>query len=136
MPTKKPSPFNPHPSSLIPLYLWHGARPRILDQPPEQAGRLVCLLFAREGECCLLPIAWHEELPDPLQSVPWHQPQPLASGTLPPETMRYLEAILLGDGWQLTGRLLLQFTGREAVADFQQYINHLLNTHPQESQWS
>lgn len=120
------------PFSLVPLYQWRGARPRVLDLPPEQSGWLACLLLAREGDCCLLPLAWYEEQPDPWRDVPWHEPQPLAAGALEQDMARLLEAMLLGDGWQLRGRLILDFTGCRAVANFREQIDMMLGKRPGE----
>src|SRR5690606_41117261 len=107
-------------------------RPRVLDLPPEQSGWLVCLLLAREGDCCLLPLAWYEEQPDPWQDVPWHEPQPLAVDVLEKDMAHMLETILVGDGWQLRGRLILDFTGCEAVANFREQIDAMLGMRQQE----
>ena len=124
--------FHWQPSSLVPLYHWRGVPPPVLDLHPEQVGWLVCLLFAREGDCCLLPLAWYSEQPDPWRDVPWHEPQPLAAGTVERGLVHTLQTMLLGDGWQLRGRMVLDFTGYEAVTNFGEQIDVVLGPHGEE----
>ena len=110
--------LNFRPSAAIAVYRWRGARPPLLDLDAYQTGTLLCLVFTREGDCSLLPLAWRNEQPDPYDDDPFRPPYPISENALDVETMAQAKAELEGDGWQVSGRLDLHFTGRHTDARF------------------
>ncbi len=119
---KKPfhnSAFRLQPCALIPVYHWRGARPWLLDLEPEQSGWLIGLCLHREGDICLLPLAWQinnleeeNQDPSPYPHPQWHtaaHDQNAISLTL---------ANMQRDDWQVQGHLTVHFSGRETRPDF------------------
>lgn len=119
--------YRPQQTSFVPLWQWRGARPRLLDLDENQAGSLLCLLLVRDGDCCLLPLAWRYEQVaveprDPLQPT-----LPFAQAAIDGEAMRLAQSSLEQDGWRVSGRLDLHFHGLEATAHFWRQIETFLS---------
>lgn len=117
-----PSSLNLQPSSLFPAYHWRGARPHLLDLNAAQSGWAICLVLNREGDCCLLPVAWLHEQPDPEEEDPLRPPYPIAGGAFDEATLQLTIAEFEQEGWEVTGRLDATFTGRETDPHFQQHL--------------
>lgn len=124
------SAFIDHNSSLTPVYHLHGARPDLLDLTEDQVGAMICLVFAREGDSCLLPLAWRYEQPEPSPDDPLRPFRPFCRRALDVETMALAKADLEADGWHVTGRLELYFNGRYSEDNFWHYLQRYL--HPVE----
>jgi hypothetical protein len=128
-----PSSFIPHPSSLIPLYYWRGGRPWLLDLEPDQTGWLICLCLHREGDISLLPLAWQINAPDEHDDAQSTQPYPIIhSQALEKAAVSLTLAGLQQDGWHITGRLTIHFTGRDTEANFSQTTDRYLWRSPGE----
>ena len=122
----------PQSVATVPLYRWRGARPEVLDLETDQQGALLCLLFGREGDCCLLPLAWRHEQVDPELDDPLSPPLLLLERALSSEEMALAKADLEADGWHLQGRLNLYFTGRYTDNRFWQSVSPFLRDLRQE----
>lgn len=103
----------PHDSAAVPVYHWRGARPFLLDLSEADVGWATALVLARQGEVCLLPLAWDRNLPD--VGLP---ARPFAADALDREALRLTLADLEGDGWGVSGRLEVRFVGQFAADDF------------------
>lgn len=127
----KTCPNTTHHTSLVPVYYWCGARPHLTDLESDQTGWLTCLCLHREGDLCLLPLAWQVNAPDeddPL--TPNVFPYPTITTKALDETAVSLTLHQLQqDGWRINGQLTLTFTGCDAVPDFTQaYRQYLWQT--------
>lgn len=109
--------------ALAPIYHWRGARPWLLDLSEDEAGWMVTLCLQREGDCCLLPLAWQRGVPQtdlqPARPVPYPT---INSEALDEGAAKLLLNDLRGDGWRVTGRLDWHFTGRETNAHFSEEL--------------
>lgn len=104
-------------TAIIPVIHWRGARPDILDLSSDQAGWLLALVLVREGDCRLLPVAWLYEQPakaDEYLPSTW----PLEADAL--HTMAFKQTLseLDREGWQVSGRLEIHFTGQDIDPNF------------------
>jgi hypothetical protein len=114
---------NQQPVALTPLYFWRGARPDLLDLSSDQTGWAVALVLSREGDCCLLPIAWLNETPeqdyeDYLRFIPTAAANLIQADALDRKALQLTLADLERDGWQVNGRLDIHFTGSAVAPDF------------------
>lgn len=120
-------------TSFVPIYYWRGARPHLVDLEAHQTGWLVCLCLTREGDTCLLPLAWEEnsvcdnDRPPPTGPVVTLNTAAL-DGTAVSLTLNDLQQA----GWAVNGRLTIQFTGRETEAHFAENSNGFLWQSPTE----
>ncbi len=115
------SSFIIHDFSLVPVYYWRGARFSLVDLEPHESGWLVCLALTREGENCLLPLAW-----DRSAAIE----ETITEDILPPPTfhtqahdstaVRLTLNELQQSGWQVNGRLTIHFTGCDTEPNFHQ----------------
>lgn len=112
----------PQPAALIPLLHWRGAIPWLLDLDNSQTGWAISLVLTRQGECCLLPLAWLRDAPnwddDRFTPIPHTYSTAFAADALDSETLHLALADLEGEGWEVSGRLDAHFTGRLADPDF------------------
>lgn len=122
-----------HNFSFIPVYHWRGARPVLVDLEPSQRGWLVCLCLQREGDVCLLPLAWDTdafmEEPNPDDNLPAPTFHTQAQDNT---AVRLTLNNLQQSGWQINGRLTLHFTGCHTEPNFHQNTQHYLWHTPQE----
>ncbi|MCA9943406.1 MAG: hypothetical protein KC449_07985 [Anaerolineales bacterium] len=119
-------------ASFVPIYHWRGGRPQIVDLEPDQTGWLVCLCLHREGDLSLLPLAWQAQAPDEHhQLTPEEQPYPtIYTEALDDTAVSLTIQQLQQDGWQIQGQLTLAFTGRDAIANFEQTYRQYLWQQP------
>jgi hypothetical protein len=117
--------FTMHGSSLVPIYRWRGARPYLLDLDGYQVGWTIILVLTREGDCCLLPVAWQREHPD-LDEERLPLPVHFYTDAVDRESFDLTLADLERDGWQISGRLDVHFTGCQADPDFWQNVRAYL----------
>lgn len=103
-----------HAVAAVPLYFWRGARPFLFNLSPAETGSATLLLLVREGELCLLPLTWACNLHPSGRG----QGQPFHADALDGEALQLTLSDLQQDGWQVNGRLDLDFTGQYAAADF------------------
>lgn len=124
--------LNHQPIGLIPIYHWRGAMPWLLELDSSQAGWVVTLLFGRQGECCLLPVAWlHDELGwDDDRLPPGYTHPNFAADALDDDLLKLALAELEGEGWEVRGRLELHFTGRLAEMEFWPHLQSYLWQRP------
>jgi len=115
-----------HPITAIPTYHWRGARPFILNLTPDDTGVVTILLLNRQGELCLLPISWEQNLPLSLTSRPTF----FHADAIDKESFHLTLSEFQQDGWQTQGLLNVTFTGRETTDAFWQIIHHQLWQHP------
>ena len=125
---------HPQTTSLVPVYYWRGARPSLIDLDAHQTGWLVCLSLTREGDSCLLPLAWQaDSVPDsqqPDQTIPVITTATTAlDSTAVTLTLHDLQQV----GWEINGRLTIQFTGQDADPHFTETNNSYLWHTPQPS---
>lgn len=108
------------PFGLTPVYYWQGALPWLLALDSSQAGWVVALVCSREGACCLLPVAWLRDAPgwDDDRFTPGSGYPAFAADALDGEMVKLALAELAGEGWEVSGRLDVHFTGRLAEPDF------------------
>lgn len=116
-----------HNFDLIPVYHWRGARPLIADLDPIQTGWLVCLSLSREGDLCLLPLAWEETTPEddimPVHNIPAPTINTQAfQSTAITQTLADLKSA----GWTVNGRFTITFNGKDTIPNFQQHIQQYL----------
>ncbi|MCZ7672354.1 MAG: hypothetical protein M5U34_37145 [Chloroflexi bacterium] len=129
-----PSSFKIHPSALIPIYQWRGARPPLLDLETDQTGWLICLCLQREGDISLLPLSWQtnamdeHHTPDPSHLYPTIHTQALDNHTLT-TILNQLQR----EGWHTYGQLTLAFSGQETIPNFHQELQKHLWQTPQSS---
>jgi hypothetical protein len=90
----------------------------LLDLTPDDTGWLLCLCLHRQGDIALLPVAWDQNAPSP----PLSQPTAFYGDALDAEAVQLTLRDLQSDGWQVNGRLALQFTGVETDPNFWQVI--------------
>ena len=109
-----------HPAHIAatPIFRWRGARPFLLDLQPDDTGSAILLALSRQGECCLLPVAWEQNLP----SLPLHSPLTFHENALDQEAFHLTLSDLLTDGWQISGRIDIRFTGQYTIPNFWQTI--------------
>ncbi|MCI0396698.1 MAG: hypothetical protein L0332_34820 [Chloroflexi bacterium] len=119
-------PLSPQSSALIPIFHWRGARPWLLDLDSYQSGWAICLVLVREGDCCLLPVAWQQDTPaldddDRWPSLPalcpWAHPT-FHADALDHEALNLTLAGLRQEGWHVSGRLDVHFHGHDTTPDF------------------
>lgn len=114
-------------TAFIPVYYWRGARPALADLEPHQTGWLVCLSLTREGDVCLLPLAWDQDAPlNELSSAAVLPIPTFHTQALDNTAVRLTLNDLQQSGWQVNGRLTVHFTGADADPDFQKNIHHYL----------
>lgn len=121
--------FSFHNSAAVAVYHWRGARPWPLDLTADDRGWLLCLCLEREGALALLPVAWEENPPSPQASDPLpfaSHPSSFYGDALDGEAYDLTLRDLQGDGWQVNGRLVLEFVGAETDANFWQTIHQSL----------
>ena len=111
-----------HNSSAVAVYYWRGARPWLLDLTADDSGWLLCLCLHREGSIALLPLAWDQNVPSP--DTP--HPSSFYGDALDAEACQLTLRDLESDGWQVTGRLTLHFTGCQTDPDFWPTIHQSL----------
>lgn len=117
----------PQYTSLVPVYHWRGARPWLVDLEPYQTGWLVCLCLQREGDVCLLPLAWEAEAMPEEPCLDDCLPFPtLNTQALESTAVRLTLNDLQQSGWQINGRLTLHFTGCHTEPNFHQNTQHYL----------
>jgi len=114
---------NQRPIALTPLYFWRGARPDLLDLDSDQVGWAIALVLSREGDCCLLPIAWLNEIAgqdheDYLRLNPAAAAHLIQANALDQEALQLTLSDLERGGWQVSGRLDVHFTGCVVTPDF------------------
>ncbi len=111
-----------HHIAAVPLFYWRGARPYPLTLTADDIGTAEMLILSREGDLCLLPTRWEQNLPtDRLPSI-----TSFYADALDQEAFHLTLHDLQSDGWQVDGRIHLQFTGRETDAHFEDNINSFL----------
>lgn len=129
-----PSYLIPHtsyiPTALIPIYHWRGGRPRLLDLETDQDGSLIGLLLTREGDCCLLPIAWLYDQPRAGDDDPLRPTIPQEKQALDQPTLDLILNQLTHEGWEISGRLDMHFTGLHTTPHFWQNLHPLLSPTP------
>ncbi|MCP4356408.1 MAG: hypothetical protein GY796_00095 [Chloroflexi bacterium] len=120
-----------HHTSLIPIYHWRGARPALIDLEPDQAGWLVSLCLQRDGDVCLLPLAWDTNMPtdkpdpDDIAPIPTFHTQALDN-----TAVHLTLADLKQCGWKVSGRLTLHFSGADSEPNFEQTTQSYLWHNP------
>lgn len=133
------SSFIIHNSTTVPVYHWRGAHPLILDCQPDHTGWLICLQLTREGDTCLIPLAWDTNaFPDEMEEAELNDILPIPTfhtqaldKTAVSHTLHQLHA----DGWQINGRLNITFTGSHSEPNFQQnYEQYLWQTPDQKDE--
>jgi hypothetical protein len=116
--------------SFVPLYFWRGARPDLVDLDVDQTGWAIMLVLVREGDCCLLPVVWLSETPDEdteyLRLNPAAAHHFIQSNALDREALDLTLSDLQGDGWQVSGRLDVHFSGRYTDPNFWPHIQTYL----------
>ena len=118
------SSFLIHNSTLVPIYHLRGARPLLFDLDNHQSGWTILLILHREGDCCLLPLAWQQDVPGPDDDhLP---PASFHANALDSEALELTLTDLKQDGWHVNGRLDVHFTGRHTEANFWQKIQPYL----------
>lgn len=126
----QPSPLPHQPFALIPVYHWQGARLPLLDLEEDQRGGSTWLIYTREGEHCLIPLAWFIETPgladDPR---PFFTGLPCQIDPLDPVALTLTLSNLHSDGWRMIGRLDVNFTGRYADPTFEAALQPYLPPH-------
>lgn len=107
--------------SFVPVYYWRGARPTLADLEPYQTGWLVCLTLTREGDVCLLPLAWDHDAPLEDSTIDDNLPAPTFHTQAQDNTaVRLTLNELQQSGWQVNGRLTIHFTGCDTEPNFHQ----------------
>lgn len=121
-------------ASFVPIFQWRGGRPQVVDLEPDQTGWLVCLCLHREGDLNLLPLAWQAQAPDEHhQLTPEERPYPtIYTQALDDTAVSLTLQQLQQDGWHIKGQLTLAFTGRDAIANFEQIYRQYLWQSPKE----
>jgi hypothetical protein len=104
-------------AALVPVLHWRGARSDILDLSRDQSGWVLALVLVREGDCCLLPVAWLYEQPAEVEE---HLPPgyPLEADALHSGAFKQTMIELDREGWQVSGRLEIHFTGQDVEPNF------------------
>lgn len=121
-------------TSFVPIYHWRGARPWLVDLEPDQTGWLICLCLQREGDVSLLPLAWQVDALDEHDEGGSTQPYPTVhTDALESAPVSLTLADLQKDGWQINGRLTIQFTGRETERNFEENMHRFLWHSPGDS---
>ena len=105
--------------ATVPLYHWRGARPWLLDLAEDEGGWLVCLCLQREGDCCLLPLAWEKTVVELAEAHPT-----IHTTALDSEAVQLTLSDMQRDGWHINGRLHLHFIGHQQDPTFTQYLWH------------
>ena len=118
------------PTALIPIYHWRGARPRLLDLQTDQQGCLISLLLTRQGDCCLLPIAWVYDQPRDNDPDPLRPTIPQEHQALDQPTLDLILNQLTHEGWEISGRLDMNFTGIHTTPHFWQNLHPFLSPTP------
>jgi hypothetical protein len=120
--------------TVLPTFQWHGARPRLLDLERYEQGWAVALILQREGDCRLIPLAWlyEQPLPDDDRFPPgW----PLETDAIHEPTLNQTLQEWQREGWELRGRIELQFIGLDTDPNFWPTIHtHLWQNQTDERQ--
>jgi hypothetical protein len=98
------------------LFYWPGNSPWLLDLDTHQTGWCLCLVLARGEERCLWPVAWQRDVPDP-EDEPF-LPSSFAADALDNKKLAVVLGGLVQDGWQVCGRLDVDFSGRTTRSNF------------------
>jgi hypothetical protein len=109
--------MSPLHATALPAYHWFGARPRLLDLERYQNGWALALILQREGDCCFIPLAWLYELPrsdDNRLPNDW----PLETEAVHESALTTILRQWQLEGWEIRGRIEIQFTGTETDPDF------------------
>lgn len=104
-------------TTALPTYHWFGARPRLLDLEQYEQGWALALILQREGDCCLVPLAWSYEQPHPEDdrlSAGW----PLDTEAVHESVLNQMLKQWQLEGWQVRGRIEIRFTGTETDLEF------------------
>ncbi len=120
--------LSPLSTTVLPIYHWFGARPRLLDLECSQQGWTLALLLQREGDCCLVPLAWLYEQP---QSDDDRLPNgwPLESEAIHESALNQLLRQWQLEGWEIRGRIEIRFMGTDTDPQFWPTIrSHLWHT--------
>lgn len=110
------------PIAAVPVFHWRGARPFPLDLSPAETGTATLLLLTRQGNACLLPLAWDRNL-DPVSD---HTTLPLHAQALDLDAFKLTLAELRGDGWHVYGRVDIRFAGEFTLEQFWPTVHALL----------
>jgi len=112
-------------SAIVPIYYFRGALPPIFDIAPDHDGWLTCLSLSRDGDTCLLPLAWEtrQVTPDDARTETWPTSH---SHSLSAEAVHLTLADLEQYGWQVNGRFTIHFTGAHTDPTFHQTIQQYL----------
>jgi hypothetical protein len=116
-------------AAALPVYHWFGPRPELLDLAPDRRGWLICLSLQRDGDLCLLPLAWDQLQHSQDDPRPRLTPLPPATPHTQAFHRQQVEQIvqqLVQDGWQVNGRLTLHFSGAESEPHFDQITHQYL----------
>lgn len=115
-------PLQIHHAAAVPVYHWRGTPPFPLELSAAETGSATLLILLREGQTCLLPLTWDRNLP-----TTWPRPlTPFHADALDHEAFQLILTHLQQDGWQVSGRLHLQFIGEYATPDFWPDIQSIL----------
>ena len=120
-------------TSFVPIYHWRGARPQLVDLEPDQTGWLTCLCLHRQGDLCLLPLAWQVDALDE-HDTPTTTPHPhttIYTTALDAAAVSQTLQQLQQESWQISGQLTLTYTGRDTTANFEQTYSQYLWQTPQ-----
>lgn len=116
-------------TTALPVYYWYGPRPELFDLEPDRHGWLICLSFQRDGDLCLLPLAWDQIQHSEDDQRPYLTPLPPATPhteAYHQQQVRQIVQQLTAEGWQLNGRITLHFTGAESKPNVDQMIDQYL----------
>ena len=115
--------------AALPVYHWYGPRPELLDLEPDRRGWLICLNLQRDGDLCLLPLAWDQiqRSEDDLRPrlTPLPPPTPHTQAFHQQQIQQTIQQ-LTAEGWQINGRITLHFTGTDTEPHFDQTIHQYL----------
>ena len=56
--------------AAVPLFYWRGAHPFPLTLTADDTGDASILVLGREGDICLMPLTWEQNLPAPFDPSP------------------------------------------------------------------
>ncbi len=115
-------------ATALPAYHWFGARPRLLDLERYEQGWALALVLQREGDCCLVPLAWLYEQP---QSDDDRLPDtwPLETEAVHETALNQILRQWQLEGWEVRGRIEIRFSGTDTDPQFWPTIrSHLWHT--------
>lgn len=119
-------------ATIFPAMRWYGWRPPFLDQRAEDRNGHLVLLLEREGETILLPCAIITYCFAFLTWEDWQESDTLRriwGNGVDAETLELAVHQLEADGWQVIGRLVIDFIGVLAEDDFWQQVRAVLREH-------